>query len=93
MSVSNISLIILDQSLHGYYIHGKSPTGNADVTMDELRRTLEKESEGKARRRGIPEAESDLQSFEIYIPWQMRKTYDNLGANPVEAEIREQAIT
>ena len=88
LSVSNISLIILDQSLHGYYIHGKSPTGNADVTMDELRRTLEKESEGKARRRGIPEAESDLQSFEIYIPWKMRNTYDNLGANPVEAEIQ-----
>jgi meckelin len=59
-SVANVSMFILDEALHGFYIHGKSPTGNADVSMDELRKTLEREIEGKARRRGIPEAESDL---------------------------------
>ena len=35
-SVSNISVFILDGLLHGYYIHGLSPIGKADVNYDEL---------------------------------------------------------
>jgi len=46
--------------LHGYYIHGQAPNGQADGTIDELRRALFQESEGKARNRGILEDEPDL---------------------------------
>lgn len=87
-SVANISILILDQSLHGYYIHGESPTGSADGTIEELIRSLAQEASGKARSRGIlPEDESGLQCFEIYIPFKMRQTYDNMATNPVDEEI------
>lgn len=87
-SVANISILILDQSLHGFYIHGESPTGSADGTIEELIKSLAQEASGKARSRGIlPEDESGLQCFEIYIPFQMRKTYDNMATNPVDEEI------
>ena len=36
LCVSNISVFILDQSLHGFYIHGQSPSGKADTNLDEL---------------------------------------------------------
>ncbi|MEE4247263.1 MAG: hypothetical protein V2I33_17760 [Kangiellaceae bacterium] len=39
-SISNISVFIFDELLHGYYIHGESPTGNSDGTMEELRMSL-----------------------------------------------------
>lgn len=78
-SVSNISIFVLDQSLHGYYIHGVSPTGTADGSIDELRKALELEASGKARPRGIqPEKDPELQCYEIYLPWKMRQTYDNV---------------
>jgi meckelin len=87
-SISNISVFILDQSLHGYYIHGAAPTGSADGTMEELRKALAMESQGKARPRGIlAEDESGLQTYEIYIPWKMRQTYDNMATNPVDEEV------
>ncbi|CAG9313152.1 unnamed protein product [Blepharisma stoltei] len=89
-SVSNVSIFILDQSLHGYYIHGVSPTGMADVGLSDLIKALSQEEAGKARPRGIlPEESSGLQTYEIYIPWKMRQTYDNLGTDPVEAEVGE----
>jgi meckelin len=52
LSVANMSVFILDQSLHGYYIHGQSPSGKADMNMDELLKTLEEEGQGKVRNRG-----------------------------------------
>ena len=87
-SVSNISVFILDQSLHGYYIHGVAPTGAADVSIDELLKALLQEETGRARPRGIlPEDQTGLQTYEVYLPWKMRQTYDNLGSNPVEEEV------
>jgi len=51
--VSNISVFILDSSLHGYYIHGQSPAGKADSNIDELLRFLDDEGKGKVKTRGI----------------------------------------
>lgn len=31
-SICNISFLIFDESLHGYYIHGRSPYGQAEIT-------------------------------------------------------------
>ena len=52
LSVANMSVFILDQSLHGYYIHGQSPSGKADINVDELLKSLEEEGQGKVRNRG-----------------------------------------
>jgi len=64
-------VFIFDQLLHGYYIHGESPHGNADGTMDELRKQLELASQGGTKHRGVEEGK-DLQTFEVYIPWKLR---------------------
>lgn len=45
-SVANVSLFILDETLHGYYIHGKAPGGTAEISAEELEMALEVESKG-----------------------------------------------
>ena len=77
-SVANISIFILDEMLHGYYIHGQCPFGKADSNLDELLRFLEEEGKGKIRGRGVSEGQEDLQCYEIYLSYKMRMTYDGL---------------
>ena len=78
-SVSNVSVFILDQSLHGYYIHGQSPLGRSDTNLDELLRFLEEEGKGKIRGRGVTDDQNDdLQSYEIFLSYNMRTIYDGL---------------
>ena len=87
-AISNISVLILDEFLHGYYIHGVSPNGYAELGLDELLESLNKEASGKSRSRGIlPEDKSGLQSFEVFIPTAIRKTYNYLARQPVESDI------
>ena len=43
LSLSNISVLVLDEPCHGYYIHGRSVHGHSDVNMDELNRNLKRE--------------------------------------------------
>ena len=40
-SVANVSVFILHDALHGYYVHGKSPYyGLADLNAEDLKRAL-----------------------------------------------------
>ena len=80
-SVSNISVFILDELLHGYYIHGLSPIGKADVNYDELFTFLNEEGKGDMRSRGLENDTEDhlkIQSYEIFISNVMRTIYDGL---------------
>jgi meckelin len=87
-SVANVSVMVLDEFLHGYYIHGVSPNGSAETGLDELLENLNKEASGKSRARGIlPEDTTGLQSYEIFIPTAIRKTYNNLGKQPLENDM------
>lgn len=54
-SITNISILMFDESFHGYYIHGRSPFGQAEVSNEMLKMALEFESSGKAHMRGISE--------------------------------------
>lgn len=47
-AICNISLLIFDETFHGYYIHGRSPYGQAEVSSGDLRKALEYECAGKA---------------------------------------------
>ena len=77
--VSNISVFILDQSLHGYYIHGISPAGKADSNLDELLNALEEEGTGKVKGRGLIEKDDDnLQTYELFVSYKMRTVYDGI---------------
>lgn len=52
-SVANISILIFNDNYQGYYIHGKSPMGAADVSSEKLRLNLEAEANGEGASRGI----------------------------------------
>lgn len=52
-SVANISVLIFNENYQGYYIHGKSPMGSADVSSEKLRLNLEAEAQGEGASRGI----------------------------------------
>jgi meckelin len=43
LSLANVSFLVFDELCHGYYIHGRSVHGTADVNMDELNHFLRKE--------------------------------------------------
>ena len=79
-SVSNISIFIFDESVHGYYIHGQSPGGISEVTTEEIEKILKLESKGGLRGRGlIPTDPYNLQTFEILVPWEMRQEYQGVN--------------
>ena len=89
-SVANVSVLILQDSLRGYYIHGQSPLGKADTTLQELIRFLEEESKGKIKGRGITDDKNDnLQTYEIYLSYTMRQIYDGLYFLPTIQEIEK----
>src|ERR1700722_8275210 len=52
-SVSNISVFILDENQHGYYIHGRSPHGITDVNMKEILMNFHREKNQMIVTRGL----------------------------------------
>lgn len=77
--VSNISILIFDDSLHGYYIHGVTPLNRADMALEELHDGLSEDKLKSSHKKSllVPD-EDDLFTFEIYIPFDMRIQYDNI---------------
>jgi hypothetical protein len=47
-SICNISVLIFDESFQGYYLHGKSPYGSAEISQERLRKALLEERIGKS---------------------------------------------
>ena len=52
-AIANVSIVILDDALHGYYIHGENPIGYAEGSSEHLANCLHYESMGKGKRRGF----------------------------------------
>lgn len=75
--MSNISVFILMENLYGYYLHGRSPHGIADVDIKEMLTNFKREKEELIGRRGL-EANSDEQMFIIKISQSFRSQFDNL---------------
>ena len=87
LSISNISLFLLDTSLHGFYIHGQSPAGKADATMEELISFLDDESKGQSKTRSLDGDDKSHQSYEIFISYSLRQSYDALFALKAESRL------
>eukprot|EP00047_Mylnosiga_fluctuans_P017394 m.61020 g.61020 ORF g.61020 m.61020 type:complete len:932 (+) comp7058_c0_seq2:5448-8243(+) len=79
-SVCNISVFILGDSYHGYYIHGRSVHGYAEVDMWQMRENLKKEEANMTGHRGLL-PNSDLQTFEIHVPAMLRDQLDAVLLN------------
>jgi meckelin len=86
-SVTNISVFIFDQRIHGYYIHGESTGGQTDVSSRDLKNHLDNEERGESRIRGLVPEYPNLQTFEIYLPIKIRQIYELLYKQPVLNEI------
>jgi meckelin len=74
LSISNISLLSLDENCHGYYIHGRSVHALADTGMEELNGFLRQEASDICPRRGLND--TDQQAFEIFVTLEWRKQFD-----------------
>jgi hypothetical protein len=84
---TNISLFIFDESLHGYYIHGQSPSGQADGPIEKLRTALDFEKGGGGLPRGLIRSEPNLQTYEVWIPYDMRKRYEMIFKAHLNSEV------
>lgn len=79
-AVSNISIFILDENYHGYYIHGRSPHGMTDVNMKDIIMNLYREENRLSGTRGL-EPNSDEQFFIMKISRSFRRQYELLFRN------------
>jgi meckelin len=78
-----VSVFILQDALHGYYIHGRSVHGYADTDMWEMREHLRKEEENLTGQRGLV-PDSDQQTFEMYVPPLLRQQWNNVLLNVLD---------
>ncbi|XP_044284014.1 meckelin-like [Varanus komodoensis] len=76
-SLSNVSVFILTHRCYGFYIHGRSVHGHADVGMETMHLYLRKEEENLCPLRGL-EPNSDVQTFEVLLTERMRALYDRV---------------
>lgn len=58
----------------GYYIHGRSPHGNADANMKQMVLSLEKESNDLVAKRGLL-PDNEHQIFSMALPERLQKQY------------------
>ncbi|KAI8910220.1 Meckelin, partial [Gorgonomyces haynaldii] len=76
LSLSNISLVVLDEKCHGYYVHGRSVHATADTSIQEINQYLRHEASDIVPRRGLNDTND--QCFEIFVTQEWRKYFDKL---------------
>ncbi len=61
ITISNISMILFDSPVHGFYLHGENNTGSSEGEFEDFKSNLKKEEKGFLGRRGlIEEDETEL---------------------------------
>lgn len=83
-TIAKISLIVLDEPYHGYYLHCRSPHQYADGNMAELVSMLHKEEVGLTVDRTLDGAPSDVQSYEIFLTGDWRLRFDKSSGGLME---------
>jgi meckelin len=94
-TLSNVSLLVMDEPVHGYYIHGQAPWGKADIPLDMMQKQLQEEEAGGAgeRARGLKHQETAskldrVQAFEIYLPKSLRESLAKARARtPADSQL------
>eukprot|EP00752_Nemacystus_decipiens_P003551 g3276.t1 len=77
-TMAKVSVLILDEKYHGWYLHCRSPYPRADVTMEIMSEQLDKEEAGLTTDRGLEGCVPGLQAFELFITTTFRKKYDKV---------------
>ncbi|XP_045605694.1 meckelin [Procambarus clarkii] len=76
-SIANISIFILEHKMYGYYIHGRSAHGYADVDMQSIYEQMKREEEDLCGHRGL-EPSSECQMFEVAVTYKFREQFDTI---------------
>ena len=77
-TIAKVSLLVLDEKYHGYYLHCRSPHQYADGSMAELVEMLHKEEAGLTVDRSLDGAPADVQSFEVFLTGEWRIAFDKI---------------
>ncbi|XP_072136034.1 meckelin-like isoform X4 [Mobula birostris] len=76
-SLSNVSVLVLLHRCYGFYIHGRSVHGQADINMETMYLNLKKEEDNLCAMRGL-EPNMEIQTFEVLISSKVRQQYDRI---------------
>jgi hypothetical protein len=85
----------MDQTLHGYYIHGRATWHESDLPLLTLKLRLDEEEKNKddktmTEQRGI---NGDVNTYEIYFTSKLRTSYDRAyNGEFLRAELKKKAI-
>lgn len=89
-TVAKVSILIMDQKYHGYYLHCNAPHEHSDGSMAELGEHLFEEAAAMRVGRGLPGCpDASCQSFELHVPALWREMYDRVYRRLLEAEAQE----
>lgn len=86
-TVAKVSLLIMDERYHGYYLHANAPHEHSDGTMTELGQHLFEEAAAMRVGRGLPGSpDASCQTFELHVPAFWRDMYDRVYRRLLEAD-------
>lgn len=85
-TIAKISVIVMDEKYHGYYLHCRSPHQYADGTMSELVQMLRQEEAGLTIDRSLEGAPPDVQTFQIFVSAEWRAAFDKINVSLTGAE-------
>lgn len=100
-TLANVSLIVMDEPAHGYYLHGQAPWGKADIPLDVMHKQLQEEAEHGTygtKSRGLKNnnlgtSDDRVQTFEIYLPKKLRETLAKARLHALTDAQLEQSAT
>ena len=76
MSLSNVSLFILDRQFRGFYVHGRSVHPYSDTDLNEMSNNLKREERDLVAKRGL--GGTDQQAFTLFVTATFRKMFDKI---------------
>lgn len=91
-TVAKISMLLLDEPYHGFYLHCRSPHQFADGSMEELVEMLHKEEAGLTVDRSMDGAPPDVQSFELYVTVEWRKKFNKLYGSMIALPVASESM-
>lgn len=93
-TIAKVSVFVLDEKFHGYYLHCRSPYPHAEANMMELVDMLNQEEAGLTTDRSLDGAPADVQSFQLFISSETRdaltQIYDVLARPMTMTELIDQ---
>ncbi|RYH14239.1 hypothetical protein EON65_33915 [archaeon] len=79
-TIAKVSIIVLDEDYHGYYLHCRSPFQYADANMLELIGFLQQEEAGLTVDRSLDDGPADVQTFQLFLSAEFRKEFNKYNS-------------